>query len=348
MKKLQHLIFLLFFCNSIAFSQDPQFSQFANTSHLTNPALIGVYNGSMRFSIAYREQWGAVLGKVPFRTLAASADLKRPILKGDFVGAGVVVMRDEVNESDFRRDRAYAGAAYMKKLGGRGYRGSSQYLIAGGQFGLGQNSFVRPGLIFSDQFEDNSPVVATETQENFDNRVSPMFTDINAGLLWYGVFDDDRSIYIGGSIHHITKPNISFLGGGNRQLSPKYLVQIGGEFPISDNLTLLPAAVAIKQSVSARVIGGTNIRYNSREWREVALRLGIWGNVTNKLENAVLLDAAIISATLEMERMDFGLSYDLNTSGLSQFTNGRGAFEVTITYKQPSKERKLRVSCPRF
>ncbi|MEM9849636.1 MAG: PorP/SprF family type IX secretion system membrane protein [Bacteroidota bacterium] len=333
-------------------AQDPQFSQFANTAHLTNPALIGVYDGTFRASLAYREQWNTVLGKQPYRTMAASADIRRPVLRGDFVGAGVVAMRDETGGSNFRQDRVYAGAAYMKKLGGRGrsYKGATQYLVAGGQLGVGQNSFSGPGLVFSDQFELNTPTVVRESQEDFSNLSTPMFLDFNAGLLYYLVFDQDQSFYVGGSVHHISEPNVAFLDGAESDflLARKYSVQIGGELPIARNVTLLPAALGIRQAQSMRILAGTHFRYNSREWREVALRFGVWGSVVNKLESGILMDATVVSATLETERLDFGVSYDLNTSSLTQITNGRGAFEMTVTYKQPYRGRKLLVDCPRF
>ncbi|MEM9888641.1 MAG: PorP/SprF family type IX secretion system membrane protein [Bacteroidota bacterium] len=346
------LVFVFFLLLQILQAQDPQFSQFANTAHLTNPALIGVYDGTFRATLAYREQWNTILGKQPYRTMAASADIRRPVLRGDFVGAGFVAMRDETGGSNFRQDRVYAGAAYLKKLGGRGrsYKGITQYLVAGGQVGAGQNSFSNPGLVFSDQFELNTPNVIRESQEVLLNMATPMFLDFNAGLLYYMVFDDNQSFYIGGSVHHISTPNIAFLEGADSDflLPRKYSVQLGGEFPIGQNLTLLPAAIGMQQGKSMRVLAGTHFRYNSREWREIALRVGVWGSVVNKLESGILMDATVVSATLEMERLDVGLSYDLNTSSLTQITNARGAFEMTITYKQPYKGRKLRVDCPRF
>lgn len=350
MKGLQPYFFFFFalFLTSTAYAQDPQFAQFSSVPHLTNPALIGVYDGSVRATLGYREQWGTVLGKVPFRTAMASVDMRRPVLKGDFWGVGIVAMHDEVGESNFSQSRAHVGVSYMKKLGGGGYRGASQYLVAGGQFGYGQNNFESASLWFSDQFNANDASINQFSQELLLGQTAPIYMDVNAGLLWYIVFDEDHSIYIGGSTHHITEPNISFFDNVDINLDRKYSVQLGGEFPVSNNLSLLPAALGLLQGQSLRIITGTNFRYTSRDWREVALRFGLWANIANKLDNSILVDAATVSATLETERLDFGLSYDLNVSRLTQVTNSRGAFEFTLVYKQPAKERKWRVNCPKF
>ncbi|MEM8525764.1 MAG: PorP/SprF family type IX secretion system membrane protein [Bacteroidota bacterium] len=350
MKGLQPYFFFFFalFLTSIASAQDPQFAQFSTTSHLTNPALIGIYDGSVRATLGYREQWGTLLGRVPFRTAMASVDVRRPILKKDFIGIGIVAMHDEVGESNFSQSRGHVGVSYMKKVGGGGYKGTSQYLVAGGQFGYGQNNFESTSLWFSDQFNTADASINQFSQELLLGQTAPIYMDINAGLLWYIVFDEDHSIYIGGATHHITEPDISFFDNVEVRLNRKYTAQVGGEFPVSNNLSLLPAAIGLLQVKSLRIITGTNFRYTNRDWREVALRLGLWANIANKLDNSVLVDAAIISATLETERMDFGISYDLNVSRLTQVTNSRGAFELTVVYKQPATGRKWKVNCPKF
>jgi NhaP-type Na+/H+ or K+/H+ antiporter len=47
-------------------------------------------------------------------------------------------------------------------------------------------------------------------------------------------------------------------------------------------------------------------------------------------------DAIAIAAMLEQGRFALGLSYDLNTSGLKQASNGLGAFELAIRFVNPN------------
>ncbi|MEM1325820.1 MAG: PorP/SprF family type IX secretion system membrane protein [Bacteroidota bacterium] len=347
MKQYLLLLALLFGSGLALLAQDPHFAQFANTPHLTNPSLIGVYEGSVHATLAYREQWG-VLNQQPFRTAAASIDLRRPVLRHDFVGFGVVAMHDDSGPSNFMQSRVYAGGAYLKKLGGKGYKSNAQYLVAGAQVGAGQNRVATDGLLFSDQIETGTPNVIRETQEVFGDNMTPIFLDFNAGLMWYSVFDDNQSLYVGGAVHHLTTPDIALLADETVNLDRRYTVQVGGEVPLNSNVSLLPSAIGWQQGQSRRILAGTHLRYNSRDWKEIALRIGVWGSIANELESSILMDATIVSVMLEMERLDIGMSYDLNTSPLTQVTNGRGAFELTVAYKQPANGRKLKVDCPRF
>lgn len=353
-KYLQLLpLFLLVFA-SMLHAQDPYFSQFAANPHQVNPAQIGVHDGLFRASVSYREQWNTVLGTEPFRTMSASADMRRPVLKYDFVTVGFSVLHDQVGVSSFAQDRAHVAVSYMKRIGGKGFRSAAQYLIAGGQFGYGVNNFDEPDLWFTQQFDAEIQDVLfgrpTGEELNFANMTAPSFVDANAGLMWYTSFEENRSVYVGGSVQHITSPNVSFFEDGDLQLARRYVAQIGGEFPMNNrgNVTLMPQALGLLQGQAMNVFGGTHLRYTSRDWKEVALRMGLFGHVANRLESGVLLQSLIVSATLETERMNFGLSYDINTSSLSQVTNARGAFELSVVYKQPSKGGRYRVDCPRF
>lgn len=337
---------------SLTQAQDSHFSQFYHVAHQINPALIGVYNGNFRAAVTYRDQWATVLGGSPYRTAVATFDVLKPILKGDYIGLGATVLHDEVHISNFSQDRAHVGFSYMKKLGAGRRRSGGQYLIAGGQVGLGRNGFERPNLWFTEQYDERSGSIdrLLPSGENFNNLQTPTFLDANAGALWYNVFNENQNIYFGGAIHHLTSPNVSFIDDGTAVLDRKFVVQLGGEFPISknDELTLLPSVVAQKQGQATNILAGGNFRYTHREWREVALRIGGWGHVVNKLESGFLMNAFIVSTTLETERLNIGLSYDLNTSNLSLATNARGAFEIAVVYTQPSKGRKWRVDCPKF
>jgi len=82
-------LFLAFFC---AFSiteveaQDPHFSQFNAAPLQLNPAMAGVYEGQFRVGINYRDQWGSVLGPVPYQTSNVSFDFRVYAFKDDYFG----------------------------------------------------------------------------------------------------------------------------------------------------------------------------------------------------------------------------------------------------------------------
>lgn len=346
------LIALVFTLSYTAQAQDPYFSQFYAAPLQTNPALTGVFEGKFRIGANYREQWSSILGSTPFRTISASFDMRQQVMKGDYIGFGVTAMKDEA-DARFEQNRGGVSVSFLKQLGGSRYRKREQYLIAGGYAGVGQNSLEAADLWFSQQFRDTEGFIdyGTPNGEAIDlaGLSSPMYLDFSAGLLWYGLFDDNRSLYVGGSVHHLTAPNIAFLEDASQSLYQKFIVQAGGELPLNgNNLSLLPAVIATKQGSATAISAGGNFRYTNREWKEVALRIGGWGHIANKLDSGVSFDAFIVTAVLETEKLQLGASYDFTTNKLVTATNARGAFEVSLIYIQPEKNRRLRVNCPKF
>jgi type IX secretion system PorP/SprF family membrane protein len=333
-------------------AQDPHYSQFYAAPVQMNPALSGVFPGSFRVVANYRTQNYAVLGNQAYRTLAASVDTRNRVGRSDFYSLGLAVMQDEAGEANFRRSKAMFSGAYLKHLGGGRYRSGDQYLVAGAQLGVGQWAMDWENLWFSEQFEvqgSNAAINfgAPNNEPNLNANRTDLFVDFNAGLLYYNVIDADNSFYIGGAIHHINQPNVSFIENANAPLTQRYLAQAGGEIGLTRELSLLPAVAVMSQGSAFLGIGGMNLRYRNRDWREVAIRAGLWGRVVNQRESGMGLDAVVVSAILELERIQIGLNYDLTVSTLSEANDSRGAFELALIYVAPSKAR-FKVDCPRF
>lgn len=334
-------------------AQDARFSQFYATPQSTNPALTGVMDGEMRFNANYRELYTSVLGNDGFKTISAGLDFRRPVGKGNFFGVGVNVMRDEVGESNFTRNQALLSGSFQKQLGGsRRGRGPAHFLVAGGQLGFGQRGFDVEKLWFSNQFfvdpTSRSAYIdrGLDSGEDFLAASSGLYLDFNAGLLWYGVFDENTSFYAGAAASHLNEPNISSIGEMD-QLHRKYTVHFGGEAPIGNsNFSILPAVIAQSQGPAFSALAGANLRYTQRDWREVALRAGGWVHVSNRLDK-LATDAFIVSTILEMEKWQIGLSYDLSVGSITESNFGRGAFEISMIYTKPANYRS-KVVCPKF
>ncbi len=346
-----HYIFLLLFLSYCTLqAQDPYFSQYNAASQQTNPAMTGLFEGDFRANINYREQWGSVTESRPYRTMAASFDVRKPFLKRDYIGIGITTMRDEAQAANLTQNRAHLSVSYAKQVGGSSRRRTEQYLIAAGQAGMGQNMLSAQNLWFSNQYDAMTGTVdyGANSGEPIINGNSDLYVDVNAGLMWYGLFGEGRSLYFGASAHHLNAPNITFYDDTKASLDRRYSLQVGGEVPLSKNLTLLPSLLGMLQGPSTTFIGGGSFRYNSRDLKEIALRMGAWGHISNKLESGMLMNAVILGAAIEMEQLQIGLSYDLTTSQLSQLNNGRGAFELAITYVKPTKGRRQKVNCPKL
>lgn len=330
-------------------AQDPRFAQFYAAPLNLNPAMTGVHEGQFRIIANYREQYNAVLGNNPFRTMAASFDYRQPVGRSSFVGLGVNLMRDAAGISNFSRQTGAVSASVIKQLGGGRYSSIDQFLVAGAQVGVGQQGFEWNQLWFSNQYNVANAAIDFDNPngEAFINNMSDLYVDFNAGVMWYALFDERQSFYVGGALHHLNSPNVTFLDQAN-ELPVRWVGHLGGEIPLGDELSILPAAAVMGQGQSLSTTGGLNFRYTNREWREVALRAGAWAHVVNQLDSGFALDAITATAILEMEEWNLGFSYDVTTSTLTNANNGRGAFEVSLIYTHPAKSRRARVNCPNF
>ncbi len=340
-------------------AQDARFAQFYAAPQQVNPALTGVFPGSFRFGVNYRELYASILGNESYRTISASADWRMPINRSDFAALGFTALRDQVGTSRFSRTQGALSGAYLKQLAGGGRRGVDQFLVVGGQLGFGQRGFDWEKLWFSEQFfvdpDSRRAFIdyGMDSGEQFATDQTDLYLDANVGLLWYLVQGTERSFYVGGAIFHLNRPNISFTDDQTELLYRKFVGHLGGQLPLGNSdFSLLPAAAVMSQGPAFSASGGANIRYaygarNRRASDEIALRAGIWAHASNRV-SSTSLDAIILSTTLELNRWQLGFSYDLTVSRLTQSNQARGAFEVSLIYVQPPTRRKQAVICPNF
>lgn len=330
-------------------AQDPRFSQYYASPWNLNPALNGVFNGSWRATVNYRDQWGSFLSPVPFRTYAAAFEHRLQVGYGDdYASFGIGAMHDEAGTARFSQDKVHLGGAFLKQLSG-GRRQADHYLSAGAQLGFGQNSIDWGKLWFSRQFDANSetPNTSLSNNEPNTNADSKRYLDFNAGILWYAVFENEGFFYLGGAMHHLNRPKISLVADDNETLYTRTTGHIGGQFPLNETFSLLPSALVMAQGPAFETDLGLNIRYSNNDLNELALRAGAWARVGNKLDKGLQTDAVTVVGMLELSRWMLGLSYDITVSSLTQANNSRGAFEVSLTYFHPG-EKRSRVVCPNF
>ncbi len=345
-------IFCLAFYSQKTVAQDPHLSQFFAAPTVVNPALNGVFNGRYRITANYRDQWASILGANPFRTYALAGDVRLNVFKNNYMAISGGILRDEAGESNYTLTTGNLGLSYIQQLsgGGRGSkRGTGQFLVAGAQVGFGQNSVDWRRLWFSRQFDPTSekPDFSLGNGEGTQNNKTALYPDMNAGLLYYAILDDNKYFYLGGAMHHLNSPKISFIDDADATLYQKITVNIGAQLPLTDQLSILPGAIFMKQGPAIETNAGANIRYSNGDRNELALRAGMFARVGNKFDKGAQMDALIFVAMLELNRLTVGLSYDVNTSSLARASNSRGAFEVSVVYFHP-ENRRQRVTCPKL
>lgn len=330
-------------------AQDPRFSQYYASPWNLNPAMTGLFNGSWRATANYRDQWGSIISPVPFRTYSAAYEYRVPVgFNNDYASFGLGALHDEAGTARFVQNKFHLGGAFLKQLSG-GRHQADHYLSAGAQVGYGQHSIDWGKVWFSRQFDSGTerPNFGLSSDEPNANAVSKGWLDFNAGLLWYVLFENNGTLYLGGAMHHLNGPKISLANDENETLYSRWSGHVGGEFPLNGKVSLLPGVLVMRQGPAFETDLGVNLRYSNNDYNELALRAGAWTRIGNKLDKGFQADAVTIVGMVELNRWTLGLSYDITVSQLTQANNSRGAFELSLSYYHPG-ERKSRVRCPNF
>jgi type IX secretion system PorP/SprF family membrane protein len=348
---MRHWLTLLFACflPFVLWSQDPRFSQFYNAPLQVNPAMAGVSQGATRVSINYRNLYSSLLATRAFQTYAFGLERRFKAVKRDYFALSFYAQNDQAGIANYRKINVQFGGSYMKHLGSSRRGGSDQYLVAGAQAGLGQQTIGFDNLWFSAQYNTVSNKIDynADSKENFSGLSSRIYTELNAGLLWYTVFDENASFYLGAAAHHINQPAISFIVPDGDPLYMRMTLHGGGEIPITDQFSTLPAFQVMKQGPSLSATIGNNVRYSNHYRRELALRAGAWAHFNNRFNQGIGLDAITFTAIFELEGWNLGFSYDVTTSALRSSNYYRGAFETSFIYTRPDKSRK-KLACPKL
>ena len=348
MKSVLTLLFV-FSCFVGVSAQDIHFSQFYMSPLNLNPAMTGVMNCNSRIAVNYRSQWASVLGNNAFQTYSVSYDQRIAVGRNDFFGIGGTFWGDRAGEADFATTTAKLSGSYSKKLGGS--RKFGNYLVAGAEFGAAQRSLNFLALRWGSQHNGDGGFDPTAASgEDGLDRDQFLFADMGGGLLWFMVFDENNSLYVGGAFHHLNRANQSFSNDGEDLLYSRYTFHAGGEFMINNRIGLVPGVIVMSQGPSFQVNAGSNVKFllsGGRNSATQAFQIGLWTRISNRLDSSVLTDALILSTRFDYDNFALGFSYDINTSDLRVATDGNGGFELSLQYKICGAQRRG-VYCPTF
>ena len=347
-------LLLLLHCTCVR-AQDARFSQLSATPMLNNPALTGVMNGQLRVTANYQSLFTTLSNTEGYRSLASGVEWRRPVGNHNFAGFGLQLQHDRAGETNYVRTVGMVSGSYQQRIAG-GIRGSrnAHFLSAGAQLGFGQRGFDMTKLWFSEQY-----FVDQVSRTAYLDRSAPngepdrslggqLYPDVNVGLTWFATLGDRAGAYFGGAVYHLTRPDVSPLPQFSDLLDRRYVLNGGGELPLgSGEMSLLPSVRFMNQGPSLSALLGSSVRYTDRAWREIALRLGGWIQLTRLLDDRIGPGAFVTAVHLEMEQFQLGLSYDLSLGPLNQVTNTRGGFELSLIYIQ-EPEGRHRVTCPTF
>lgn len=306
---------------------DPHFSQYYAYPLLLNPALTGVVDGDYRVSINAKKQWGALDNG--YLTGAASFDMA-PTKNLAF---GATVLNQSAGDIDFNYLNALASASYRVKFGSQGLN----ILNFGLQAGIINKSFDASKITLGNQFDPVSGYNPSfGSNENIASN-SSLVPDINAGIMYFdGNPDKKINVFAGASAAHLTRPVDKFLG--NKERIPVRFTGHGGmRIRVTEMLDITPNALYMAQG-------------NAEETSVGAYAQLMLNAETNLLfgSNYRIDDAAIGFLGINIKNLTLGLSYDMNTSSLSNISRRNGGFELSIAFTSRKGIVGPNFFCPRL
>lgn len=329
-----------------ATAQDRHFSQFYASPLTMNPALTGAISGKFRIAGIYRDQWRASLDR-PFTTFSTALDFRFksfiPNQFRDAFGVGLTFYKDEVRNFDFTANEINMSVAYHKALNFKG----TQFLSAGFQGGVSQRNINFINLTFQDMFNQRDGYSLPTAEQFPGNNIA--FGDLAIGINYSNVYRKNALFQIGGAIHHITEPTISFFPknqGGTSQLYRRYQVHTSMILPMEGNIYLSPRIHFLNQNKHTEIMAGSNVRFLMNDYSGVAFHLGAWGRIVGDVQKLMALESATAFVGIEYSGMLLGMSYDIGISEISNLGYRRGAFEISLGYIGDFEDEI--VQCPTF
>lgn len=316
----------------MAQAQDIHFSQFFNSPLTLNPAQAGNFDGTYRVGIIYRDQWSSV--NSPYKTFSGSFDMTFPdkgLWDGDALSAGIMMFNDKAGDGNLATTNVMAVGAYHKALG------AGNRLTLGVQAGYSQKKLDFAEFQFADAFDGTS--FTPNTAENLPTQDFNNI-DLNVGLQYNTLINDNVAANIGVVGMHLLAPNESFLNNPNVKLGMRIVAHAEGNIRLNEKMTLNPRVLYQTQTKAQELSVGGDVGYFlQNENFEATFYGGLWFRATGT-------DAVIPYIAGEYKNFRLGLSYDVNVSSLSEASKGKGGFEVSLIYIGRITPTPIRVVVP--
>lgn len=322
-------------------AQDPQVSMFYALPGYLSPAFAGSAYTS-RIVVNHRQQWPT--SEARYSTAFVGFDTYFSKYR---LGLGILAMNDN-----------QASGIYFSN-GSPSLITSDLTLQASYQFDLNKNFSIRPGIglgagnkkLGGDfQFPNQLDIVGPtggSSNENI-NSLSIFYPDISSGALLFS-----NKFWFGVALHHLNRPNISFLSNSNSRLNTKFSTHLGYKIPLGikskyryylehdKEYSISPIIHYKRQGTSNQLdIGLTGIVNQ--------FLCGIWYRGLPLLKNTngakINTDALVFMIGWEHAGFHVNYAYDATLSKLSSTTNG--SHEINISFKFKTKFKQREIPCP--
>ncbi len=317
-------------------AQDPHYSQFSNTPLLMNPALTSDLKCDIRALTNYRSQWKSI--SVPYNTFTFSYDMgiRRDVARSGFLGAGIVFTNDKAGDTELSLNQVNLSLAYHLRTSM--YNTFSVGILGGyAQRTIKPDKFQWDSQFNGTAFDPNLP-----SNEPSDLSTLSSYADFGAGISW-NYCESEKFIYAnnqviadaGIAVFHVNRPDLSFYTSSVDRLPMKVVIHASSRIGvINKQNALVPVLLYMQQGPLKNINAGLFIR-------NILKNASIYtGNIKGAAFSFGSMyrvgDAVIPQIQFEYANFALGLSYDVNVSGLTRCTYGRGGFEISLRFLNPN------------
>ncbi|MDI1354281.1 MAG: PorP/SprF family type IX secretion system membrane protein [bacterium] len=324
------LFLVLLYARSLK-AQDYHVSHYDVAYLYMNAATTGMYGNTpadYQACLDQRSQW-RTSGIKPFLTSYLQFDMPYTV-KGKNIGLGAYLLNNNgglggFNTLTFMLSGSYDILGKPARTSASLSNGAKHLLTMGLQVGLFYRSTNPNALNYDVQYslaQNGGSFDQSISSNEYYNRINITRFDANYGL-FYKYLERGRKAhpYFGFSMAHLTMPNESFTGGETR-MPIKYTFYGGCELKLNDKMDLIPRLYYMNQAKASELSAGLLYYYRLND-DDVKLLLGFdyrWK------------DACVAAVGLKKDKYALRFSYDINTSYLKNYTNGRGAWEISLVY----------------
>jgi len=334
-------IFILLIIGEKSYTQDIHFSQFFETPLLRNPALAGIFSGDIRIQSVYRNQWNSVT--TAYQTGSLNAEYKKSVGKGDdFLTFGGQILYDKAGTVALQSTHILPAINYQKSLSAE----KNMYLSLGFMGGWVQRSIDRSKITTNSQYDGTGFNPGLSTGESFP-RNSYSYLDGSVGMSFNSQIGEntDNNIYLGVAYHHFNKATkVSFYGNPNYEMIPKWVGSAGLRMNINEYSFFTLLGDYSRQGTFTETMAGALYSWKLDDIEDPKYILHAGAFLRWK-------DALIPVVKLEFKPLAVSVSYDANLSQLKTASNGRGGFELALTYQKYLERNNTNtdaVRCPKF
>jgi type IX secretion system PorP/SprF family membrane protein len=313
---LSVLIFIGFFTSKLN-AQDPIFSQYFLIPETLNPGFSGFMETTYA-GIIHRTQWPDL--ELQITTNYGFVNTWSEKMNSGF---GISLLNQHENVTNYNFSEVMLNYAYRVQLN------DNWYFRPALEVGYGIKSYGFQNLILEDQINIRSGIINTTSIDPLLLNDKVNFIDFTAGM----VFNTENA-WVGLTVKHLNKPNISFSENGNLPLATFYSLSTGYEFLVADYIDVLLFPYATRMLFTANYM--QQGQYNrldigsSLMFERIFFGLTAVTNPAKNNNNSHLLTSINAFTGLQYENLRFGVSYDFNTSKIGRTG---GVFELSLTYQ---------------